>query len=266
MKNARGSSKTRFKVNSIHAINSGETVTVLDYIDARNIVIAFNDSRQHVVTVSAGNLTKGRVKNPYHPNVFKMGYIGVGAHAACINRIHTPAYKAWKSMLMRCYCEKSLNRTSVYHGCSVCNEWLDFQVFADWYVNHEHYHLGYCLDKDLLVPGNKVYSPSTCSLVPQELNNILSDRKSDRGNYPVGVSFNKEKGKFGAQLNESGVLRSLGRYPTVEEAFAAYKKAKEAHVKSRANYWKDKIKPDVYSALMNWTVNSDIDEKIGAIA
>lgn len=266
MKNTRGSSKTRFKVNSVHAINSGETVTVLDYIDARNIVIAFNDSRKHITTVSAGNLLKGRVKNPYRPNVFGVGYIGVGPYAASIGRNHTTSYKAWKAMMMRCYCEKSLSRNALYDGCYVCDEWLDFQVFSEWYVNHDHYDLGYSLDKDLLVPGNKVYSSSTCSLVPKELNSILSDRRSDRGTYPVGVSFDKERCCFSSQVSENGVVRSLGRYSTVEDAFAAYKKAKESHVKARANYWKDRIKPDVYNALMSWTVNSDIDEKIGAIA
>ena len=39
-----------------------------------------------------------------------------------------------------------------------------------------------------------------------------------------------------------------------EEAFQAYKQAKEKYIKSLANKWKDKIDPRVYEALMNWEV------------
>lgn len=266
MKNQICNSRRIFVAGSAHSTNTSGSVTVIEYINCHKIIVEFNDSRKYVATVSAGNLLKGRVKNPYYPNVFGVGYIGVGPYAASIGRNHTTSYKAWKAMMMRCYCEKSLSRNARYDGCYVCDEWLDFQVFSEWYVEHEHYDLGYSLDKDLLVPGNKVYSPSTCSLVPQELNSILSDRRSDRGAYPIGVVFDKDRNCFSSKLSENGIINSLGRYSTVKDAFAVYKKAKEAHVKSRANHWKDKIKPDVYDALMNWTVNSDIDEKIGAIA
>ena len=39
-----------------------------------------------------------------------------------------------------------------------------------------------------------------------------------------------------------------------EEAFLAYKQAKELHIKEVANKWKDQIDPRVYEALMNYTV------------
>lgn len=266
MKSKISHSERVFVAGSVHPTNTSGTITVIEYIDCHKIIVCFNDSRKHVATVSAGNLLKGRVKNPYHPNVFGFGYIGVGPHAASIGRKHTTSYKAWKAMMMRCYCEKALSRRTRYDGCYVCDEWLDFQVFSEWYVNHEHYDIDYSLDKDLLVPGNKVYSPSTCSLVPKELNSILSDRKSDRGAYPVGVVFDKERNCFSAQVSEKGTVRSLGRYTSVEDAFAAYKEAKESHVKARANHWKDKIKLDVYNALMEWTVCGDMNEEIGAKA
>ena len=46
----------------------------------------------------------------------------------------------------------------------------------------------------------------------------------------------------------------MGTYITPEEAFCAYKQAKEAHIKDVANKWKDKIDPRVYDALVSYQV------------
>ena len=62
---------------------------------------------------------------------------------------------------------------------------------------------------------------------------------------------------FKSVVSKFGKSTCLGSYTTVEKAFNAYKKAKEAHVKDVANKWKDKIDPSVYEALMNWTINID---------
>lgn len=47
----------------------------------------------------------------------------------------------------------------------------------------------------------------------------------------------------------------LGYYDTAEEAFNAYKKAKEANIKSMAEEYKDRIPKEVYNSLLNYTVN-----------
>ena len=40
----------------------------------------------------------------------------------------------------------------------------------------------------------------------------------------------------------------------MEEAFNAYKKAKEAYIKEVAEEWRDSIDPRVYESLMNWVI------------
>lgn len=60
--------------------------------------------------------------------------------------------------------------------------------------------------------------------------------------------------RYRARIQRGDKWESLGTYDTPEEAFYAYKPVKEAHIKSLAEKWKDKIDPRVYESLMNWTI------------
>lgn len=147
-----------------------------------------------------------------------------------------------------------------YRGCSV-----NFGTEADfraWVLPQVGFgRPGFELDKDILVKGNRVYSPQTCVFIPQELNALFSGcyKAKHRGKYPLGVSFNRGSGTFVAQMHkERGSLdKYLGSFRTVEEAFACYKAAKEAKIKRLANKWKDQIDPRAYEALMQRTVEWD---------
>ena len=52
------------------------------------------------------------------------------------------------------------------------------------------------LDKDILIKGNKIYSPQTCCFVPENLNSLITKNDSIRNNLPIGVSWDKKKNKF----------------------------------------------------------------------
>ncbi len=95
--------------------------------------------------------------------VYGVGFNSGGSFKPSCNSAHTKPYSTWKSMLMRCYSEKYHAKFPSYIDCSVCDEWLDFQVFALWFT--DNYKAGMQLDKDIKVDGNKVYSPSTCLFV-----------------------------------------------------------------------------------------------------
>ena len=115
---------------------------------------------------------------------------------------------------------------------------------------------GWHLDKDVLIKGNKTYSPDTCCFVPIEINLLLNKNKTIRGDYPIGVSFDKSYNKFIAKLKKSKVEKQkfLGRFNILEEAFQAYKTAKEGHIKEVADKWKDQIDSRVYEAMYNYQV------------
>lgn len=165
---------------------------------------------------------------------------------------NTKAHRTWQSMLSRCYSESYRRKFTSYIGCTVCNEWLTFSNFKKWF--EEHYVDGWELDKDILVKGNKVYSPETCCFVPQEINRLLTKAKKRRGKYPIGVS--KHYNSFVAYCQQGlGQRRErLGKFSTPEEAFVSYKKAKENIIKSIAEKYKGRIEEKVYNSLMDYKV------------
>lgn len=179
-----------------------------------------------------------------------------GKYKAWSNGKNTKAYRTWHHMLTRAYCPKLHAKFPTYIGCSVTDDWCDFQAFADWFEGHEYSHHGYQLDKDLLLPNNKIYAPDRCVFVPSQLNNLLTDSGASRGQYLQGVSFHKNTNKFVAYIRINGKNQNLGYFDTELEAYHTYKIAKEANVKDSANQWRDVIADEVYQALMNWRLTN----------
>jgi len=105
-----------------------------------------------------------------------------------------PYYSVWTHMLERCYSAKLQEKYPTYKGCSVSEEWLTFSNFKRWMEKQDWE--GLQLDKDILFSGNKVYSKETCVFVSGMVNNFTIDRGNDRGEWPLGVCWHKEKSKF----------------------------------------------------------------------
>lgn len=144
------------------------------------MLVKFDDRPDLQVWSTLQNIRNGQIKNPYHKSVYGIGYYGNGKYAARINNTKTEEYIKWFSMFTRCYNEEYQNRQPTYIGCSVSEEFWDFQNFAEWY-NEKKYICNYPLelDKDLLYEGNKVYAPSKCCLIPKEINNGINYRRHD---------------------------------------------------------------------------------------
>ena len=196
----------------------------------------------------------GRVENP--SITILNGKNDVNSQVS-VDGKHCWQYSVWFWMLRRSFCQKYKSRCPTYKGVTCCNEWLSFANFLGW-VNKE---VGYSgkpegveLDKDLIIRGCKTYSQESCSFVPKEVNRLLNDHGSVRGEWPVGVFYQKREGRFVAQLSYNGKQKRVGRFNTPEEAFLAYKTAKEAQIKAVANQYKDVLKPAVYESLMNWEI------------
>ncbi|MDM5134044.1 hypothetical protein OB953_00260 [Aeromonas salmonicida] len=135
------------------------------------------------------------------------------------------AYRTWSNMMERAYGHNFHARRPTYAGVIVCDEWHSFMSFRAWFIRH---HSDECeLDKDLLVPGGKIYSPTTCAFIPVWLNNFCNDCSSSRGSYMRGVSFSKARLKFVAFCSDgSGRPVNLGRFKLESDAHEAWKSYK----------------------------------------
>lgn len=190
----------------------------------------------------------------YTPTVQGVGFLGVGDYKTKVGGKVTPAYQTWTDMLKRCYNPSCHAKYPTYIGCTVHEDWHNYQVFAEWYYA-QVIGEGWALDKDLIVKGNKVYSAETCSFVPLEINLLLTNHKAGRGDLPQGVT--RDKGHYQARIRVRGQLQHIGTFSTPEAAFEAYKGVKEAHVKDMADFWKPELDPRVYATLMAYTVTAD---------
>lgn len=158
-----------------------------------------------------------------------------------------PFYRAWSDMITRCYSSNFHEKNPTYTDCSVTDKWLTFTIFKKWMIaqNWE----GKVLDKDLLNPSNKAYSPDNCIFVSQQINNLLMDRHGARGSYPVGVSIDKRSNRFSSQCATYSKCNYLGSYSTPEEAHEVYKQFKSKHILEVAEEYKSE--PRLYEALKN---------------
>ena len=135
-------------------------------------------------------------------------------------------YAVWKDMLTRCYSKKFLERNQSYIGTSVCSEWLYATEFKKWMEQQDW--RGKSLDKDIVVPGSRLYSPETCAFVLQATNLFVIARDACRGDYPIGVHLCKRTGRYIAKCRNpfTGKQEHLGYFSTPEEAHEAWRKRK----------------------------------------
>ena len=227
---------------------------ILKYNDKKNVEIQFLKTRFEM-TVELGSIRKGEVKDRYLPSVYGVGVIG-DKYPSKVNGVLTKEYKLWTSMLVRCYSESFKKKRPTYEGCEVSDNFLRYQYFYEWCNKQVGFdNEGWQLDKDLLMKGNKVYSENTCVFLPSEVNSLLVKRENMRGEYLIGVSWNKKASAFVSQISKNkGMQEHLGVFNTELEAFNAYKTAKEYFIKEQANKWKSQIDERAYKALMNYTV------------
>ena len=235
------------RIGEIKIMNCGEVCEIIDYCNSEDITVRFKGSDNLLINKTYHNFKKGSIKNPYSKKIYNEGYVGYGKYS-WNNNINE--YRKWHGILDRCYNKSYQEKYPTYKGCSVDEIWKCFQVFAKWFKNTWKPHMeGWHLDKDILFKGNKIYSPETCCFVPQEINLLFVKNNNGRGKYPIGVRKTKAC-NFTARLNK----KHLGTFDTEEEAFQAYKIAKEEYIKEVADRWKDQIEPRVYQALYNYQV------------
>jgi len=253
------------RVGEIHKNIYNEEYMIIDYNGHRNMTIQFLDNYGYTKNhVSTSHINNGYVKNMYRKNIYN-GYFGEGYY----NAIYYPKeYTAWQHMLERhMEINQGDTKLSSYVNSTVCDEWYNYQNFAHWYHTYMwglNKQVNYELDKDILQWGlkNKIYSPSTCCIVPHEINQALvgcAYKIRNRDMLPTGVikEPNFKKDTYRASIRRYNKLYIIGHYKTPEEAFEAYKSEKQKHIRELADHYYsiNALKRDVYEKLCNISIN-----------
>ena len=240
------------RLGEIRKNTFGTEMKIIAYRKNSDIDIQFLDDNGYVYEHQTySNFKAGQIKNPYDRTIFGVGYIGVGKYKTGLRK-RNPEQYVWRGMLERCYGDKYKDVHSAYYNkCYVCDEWLNFQVFAEWY-NENIYQIGterMHLDKDILIKGNKVYSPDTCLIVPQSINEIfhVSGKKTKDIDLPYTI-LRTSKEKYSVSFRG----KSLGVYDTVDKALDTYLKAKKNYIRQKVKEMENELPTKVRDALLAW--------------
>jgi hypothetical protein len=183
----------------------GYEVEVIEFVKGNYYKVMFTDFIDVIKTVPIKSIKEKSVKNPYHPNTFGVGYLGVGDYSTTYK--DKKIYILWNSIIRRSYSEVCKKHSPTYKNVTVCDEWLNFQNFAKWYEDNYPHHIQdikFHLDKDVLQlrVKNKIYSPNTCIFLPHNVNMFLTNKKSNNTSGIIGVTFNKSNGDWTVTGND----------------------------------------------------------------
>lgn len=242
-------------------------MTIVIYNNVLDIVVEFQDEYKSMVHTTYKNFKSGSVKNPYCPSV--MNVAAIGSKYAPYDTYYDnngkkiskakKEYRLWKHMLQRCFDNNYKEREPAYKDVTCVDDWLLFENFYEWVKDQENYDKWlngdlWCLDKDILCKGNKIYSPDTCCLVPTKVNNLFISGKANRGNQPIGVI--KINNKYKAACSNLNKYVHLGVFNSQMEAFEAYKIYKESVIKqvAKEEFDNKNITKKCYNAMINYEV------------
>ena len=172
---------------AIFSTNNCGNIEVIDYSSATRVKVKFLDTGYERYA-STMHIRDGRVKDRTRPSVYGVGFLGANGNYG--SKSHPDAYSRWVDMLKRCYSKGATKKFPTYSECTVCNDWHNFQNFAEWYyLNIPKDGKQYDIDKDIKSSSAKIYSPESCLFVSHNENMIASHAKHYKANSPSGVTI-----------------------------------------------------------------------------
>lgn len=249
------------RIGEIRKNKFGTEMEIIEYNCYRDITIIFKDEHKTIVKTRYDAFLDGRVNNPYDRRNYGVGYIGYDLRDS-EGKSNPKIFAIWSGMIRRCYSGES-KKFPTYIGCTVCNEWHNYMNFKKWY-DENYWEVdgdSMCLDKDIFIKGNKIYSPKTCMIVPSRINVLFIKSNKARGEFPIGVSYHKSKDVFDSYYhtieNGKGRLKFIKSFKNPIDAFYAYKEEKEKYIKQVADEYKNKYQSfpqKLYEAMYNYEV------------
>lgn len=173
--------KTKNRLGEENINHQGCLMKIIQYNRVDDILVEFQDKHKGIVHTQYQSFIRGNVKNPYYPMVLGIGMIG-SKYPAKINNEETEEYQAWKGLIYRCFDKNTKERQPTYKNATCCEEWLLYENFYEWLHGQENFDIlhnkcKWNVDKDILIKGNKLYSPETCCLVPMSVNSLFLKKR-----------------------------------------------------------------------------------------
>lgn len=229
---------------------TGKYYEVLEYVNAKKVLVRFEATGTEK-WCAAKEVRNGSIKDLNSPTVCGVGVLGVGYSP----KSSPKAYECWRGMLRRCYVEQNNKDWLRYggKGCTVSEEWHNFQTFHKWYTSNARD--GYDLDKDIILQGNTVYSPKFCNMIPASLNKMLTFTDNLR-NGKLGTFYNKDMYKWAAVVQTHLDGKVLEYFSSEQKAYEFYCKERTKSIRNAADYYYDRgeISEKVREGLYNFDV------------
>lgn len=239
-------------LGNIFKTNSCGYLKVIEYNNAKDVLVQFLDTG-YVGKTESHTISIGEVKDRLSTTAHGVGVLGISGEYC------KDTYSIWNRMLRRCY-SKDNTTSSPYYGCEVSDFFKNYSYFNAWCseqtgcLSKDQDGKIFALDKDILGRGTKLYSPSTCCFVPQEINSLQFNHNTRVNGLPTGVHYDTRTHRYVAQIGSREDYKFLGRHLLLEDAISIRDKEKKMVLKNVAEKYKGEIEDRVYDALCNWEV------------
>lgn len=148
--------------------NAGQSGVIIKK-KANKCVVVF-DTTGYSRVAEIHNVRKGKVNDPYAISVLGLGYLGEFPKVSYWKQ----AKQLWSNVMKRCYNPK--DSMGYYGNAFVDERWLCFANFLEDLPSLENFDKWlegknggppYNFDKDLKIPGNRIYSKDACMFVTE---------------------------------------------------------------------------------------------------
>lgn len=253
MKHKRMSSR----IGEILSSNSCGDFEILSTLKNSRTLVRFLNTA-NVAEFSNWNIVCGNIKDPsIRGKIYGVGICDVNYNISRTEEVNgkrkvmwiCPYYKKWSGILERCYSEAFHKKHPTYKDCTICEEWKYLSNFIKWVDSQPNRDWQNCSpDKDLLIVGNKIYSPETTVFVSKEVNCFLVDSKIRRGDTMIWSHVTPCGKKWRSQCSDNFTKSKgyIGVFDTEMEAHLAGKAKKHEYACQLADLQDD---PRVADAL-----------------
>ena len=158
----------------------------------------------------------------FRTNTYKVN-VGLVKSCGCYTKKHglwsTRLYNIWSKLKGRVLNPKNKQYNDYGgRGITICDEWLDVQNFYDWAMEN-----GYSDELSIdRIDNDGNYKPSNCRWTTPTIQSRNQRIRKDNTSGYKGVSYNKRRSDYSAQICVKSKKIHLGYFQTAVEGAIAY--------------------------------------------